>query len=195
MQHWSLDVQHQIRNNTLVTVGYYGSKGTHLIGMTELNSVAPGRALASNCINAFNQTVRCQTPGYVFRNAGSNTVNVPNNPNANQTNTALQNTDILILDQLRPFRGYRSIAIIQPRYNSNYHSLQVSVRSNDLSGSSQMNLAYTFSKNLTDSQNDRICRSAGYLRHQGGICASRSRSDACSEHQLHLRIAVLQAAE
>jgi hypothetical protein len=154
MQHWSLDIQHQVRNNTIFTIGYYGSKGTHLIGITELNSVAPGVALASNCINAFNQTVRCQTPGYVFRNAGSNTVLVPNNPNANQTNPALQNTDLLILDQLRPFRGYRSIAIIQPRYNSNYHSLQVSGQQR-LTGSSQLNLAYTFSKNLTDSQNDR----------------------------------------
>ena len=154
MQHWSLDVQHQIRNNTVFTIGYYGSKGTHLIGLTELNSIAPGRALASNCINAFNQTVRCQTPGYVFRNAGSNTVLVPNNPNANQTNPAQQNTDILILDQLRPFRGFRSIAIVQPRYNSNYHSLQISGQQR-FSGSSQINLAYTFSKNLTDSQNDR----------------------------------------
>lgn len=154
MQQWSLDVQHQLRNNTLITVGYYGSKGTHLIGITELNSIAPGKALASTCTNAFNQTVQCQTPGYVFRNAGSNTVNVPNNPNANQTNTALQNTDILILDQLRPYRGYRSIAIIQPRYNSNYHSLQVAAQQR-LTGDSQINLAYTFSKNLTDSQNDR----------------------------------------
>ena len=175
MQHWSFDIQHQFRNNTLVTVGYYGSKGTHLIGITELNSVAPGKALASNCINAFNQTVRCQTPGYVFRNAGSNTVNVPNNPNANQTNTALQNTDLLILDQLRPFRGYRSIAIVQPRYNSNYHSLQVSAQQR-LTGSSQINLAYTFSKNLTDSQNDRTAVSAGYVQHEGGIRASGSRS-------------------
>ena len=154
MQHWSLDIQHQLRNNTLVTVGYYGSKGTHLIGITELNSIPPGKALNSTCINAFSQSVPCQTPGYVFRNAGSNTVNVPNNPNANQTNTALQNTDILILDQLRPYRGYRSIAIIQPRYNSNYHSLQVGAQQR-LTDDSQINVAYTFSKNLTDSQNDR----------------------------------------
>ncbi len=154
MQHWSLDVQHQLRNNTLITVGYYGSKGTHLIGLTELNSIAPGKALASTCINAFSQSVPCQTPGYVFRNAGSNTVNVPNNPNANQTNLAVQQTDILILDQIRPYRGYRSIAIVQPRYNSNYHSLQIGAQQR-LTDASQINLAYTLSRNLTDSQNDR----------------------------------------
>jgi hypothetical protein len=41
MQQWSLDWQQQLTNNTLVTIGYYGSKGTHLIGLTELNEVPP----------------------------------------------------------------------------------------------------------------------------------------------------------
>ncbi len=155
MQHWSLDVQRQLTGKTIVTVGYYGSKGTHLIGLTELNSIPVGKALNSLCVNAFSQTVRCQTPGYVFRNAGSNTVIVPNNPNADQTAPTLrQSTDLLILDQLRPYRGYRSIAMVQPRYNSNYHSLQLSAQ-HRFSGASQVSLSYTFSKNLTDSQNDR----------------------------------------
>ena len=39
MQHWSLDVQHQVAPRTLLTVGYYGSKGTNLIGAFELNSL------------------------------------------------------------------------------------------------------------------------------------------------------------
>ncbi len=156
MQHWSLDVQHQLTSKTLIDVGYYGSKGTHLIGLTELNDLPPGLALNSNCINAYNQTVRCQTPGYVFRNAsGIGLQAVPNNPNADQTApTVRQTNDILILDQLRPYRGYRSIAIVQPRYNSNYNSLQVYVQ-HRFTGASQVNVAYTFAKNLTDSQNDR----------------------------------------
>jgi hypothetical protein len=154
MQHWSLDVQRQLTPKTLITVGYYGSKGTNLIGLTELNSIPVGKALNSTCINAFNQTVQCQTPGYVFRNAGSNTVNVPNNPNRNLTNPAQQNTDILILDQLRPYKGYRSIAIVEPKYDSNYHSMQVFMQ-HRFSGASQVNIAYTWSKNLTTSQNDR----------------------------------------
>lgn len=153
-QHWSFDVQHQLTRKTVLSAGYYGSKGTHIIGLTELNSIAPGVALNSTCVNAYGQSVACQTAGYVFRNAGSNTVNVPNNPNTNQNNPAQQTTDILILDQIRPFRGYRSIAIVQPRYNSNYHSLQVS-GTHRFSGASQVNLAYTWAKNLTDSQNDR----------------------------------------
>ncbi|MEP7213190.1 MAG: carboxypeptidase regulatory-like domain-containing protein [Acidobacteriota bacterium] len=156
MQHWSFDVQRQLGKSTIVTVGYYGSKGTHLIGLTELNSIAPGVALNSMCNNAFNQIVQCQTPGYVFRNAGGSTVTtrVPNNPNANQTDPNTQTTDILILDQLRPYRGFRSIAMVQPRYGSNYHSLQVSAQ-HRLSGASQIGLAYTWSKNLTNNISDR----------------------------------------
>jgi hypothetical protein len=149
MQHWSLDVQHQLTKNTVVTVGYYGSRGTNLIGVTELNEVTPGTALNSRCAvgNAYyaqNPTlVTCQPAGFAFRNS----TNTTNNPNTGFT-------DLLILDQIRPFKGWRSIAIIEPRYKSVYHSLQV-FGQHRFSGSSQVNLAYTWSKNLTDAQTDR----------------------------------------
>jgi hypothetical protein len=155
MQHWSLDIQQQLTRSTIVTVGYYGSKGTHLIGLTEINDLPPGKALNSQCApgtNYFGQTpapslVTCQPAGYAFRNTAAAT----GNPNVVGTTTF---TDTLILDQLRPYRGYRSIAMIQPRYNSNYHSLQVSVQ-HRFSGASQVSLAYTFAKNLTDNPSDR----------------------------------------
>lgn len=151
MQHWSLDIQRQLGERTVFTVGYYGSKGTNLIGLTELNAVPPGRANNSLCaVNTayYAQTpaptlVQCQPTGYAFRNTAAAT----GNPNG----TAL---DVLILDQIRPYKGFRSIAIVQPRYDSNYHSLQV-FGQHRLSGGSQLNLSYTWSKNLTNSQNDR----------------------------------------
>jgi hypothetical protein len=59
-----------------------------------------------------------------------------------------------ILDQLRPYRGYRSITMLEPRFNSNYHSLQVGSTTR-FKQNSQVQLAYTWSKNLTDEQNDR----------------------------------------
>src|SRR5215203_5756656 len=59
-----------------------------------------------------------------------------------------------ILDQLRPYRGYRSINVVEPMFNSNYNSLQV-FGQHRFSGSSQVNLAYTWSKNLSDNQTDR----------------------------------------
>ena len=154
MQHWSLDVQHQLTKNTIVTVGYYGSKGTNLIGVTELNEVPPGTALGSTCATGNSYlgqtgatTGPCQTAGFAFRNSST----IINNPNIS---AGTRFTDLLILDQLRPYRGYRSIAIIQPRYGSNYHSMQVYAQ-HRFSGSSQINFAYTWSKNLTDAQTDR----------------------------------------
>lgn len=136
MQQWSFDVQHQFGKDgkTLVDVGYFGSKGTHLIGSFELNEVTPGKALVTLCATGASTTptVACQAPGFAF------------------TSTA----NSAILDQIRPYRGYRSIAMITPQFNSNYHSLQVSAVQR-FSGASQLQLAYTWAKNLTDNQTDR----------------------------------------
>jgi hypothetical protein len=156
MQHWSLDIQHQLNSKTVFTVGYYGSKGTHLVGVTEINDLPPGLARNSFCAPGNNTTstvgvtlVRCQPAGYAFRNTA--TTIAQGNPNVVGATTF---TDNAILDQLRPYRGYRSITMLQPRYNANYHSLQLYVQRR-FSSSSQLSAAYTWSKNLTDSQNDR----------------------------------------
>ncbi len=157
MQHWSLDWQQQVTGKTVVTVGYYGSKGTNLQGLTELNSIPAGVALRSLCAPGNNfagqaaafTSVPCQLPGYAFRNAA----NTAAQGNSNVVGATAFN-DAAILDQLRPFRGYRSIAIIQPRYDSNYHSLQLSAV-HRLASDSQISAFYTWSKNLTTSPNDR----------------------------------------
>jgi hypothetical protein len=144
MQHWSLDFQHTFgeKGNTLVSVGYYGSKGTHLIGYTEINDLPPGYALTKQCASGSNTlqtpgaaTVPCQAPGTVFIG----------------TTAATE----AILDQIRPFRGYRSLDILTPRFNSNYHALQV-FATRRFSGASQINVAYTWSKNLTDNQTSSV---------------------------------------
>jgi hypothetical protein len=137
MQHWSLDWQQQLWSNTIITAGYYGSKGTNLIGAFELNEIPPGYAIsrgATGCATGASTTptVPCQVAGTAFTSAAGST----------------------ILDQLRPYRGYRSITIIQPRYDSNYHSFQFSATQR-FSGASQVNFAYTWSKNLTNNQTDR----------------------------------------
>src|SRR6185295_11713138 len=59
-----------------------------------------------------------------------------------------------VLDQIRPFRGYRSITMLTPQFNSNYNSLQ-GLFQHRFSGASQVNVAYTWAKNLTDNQTDR----------------------------------------
>lgn len=134
MQHWSLDVQHQIFKNTIVDVGYYGSKGTNLIGIVDVNLLPPGSAERQMCAvgTSTTPTVLCKSPGVPFTTAAQE----------------------LILDQVRPYRGYRAVNMIKPMFNSNYHSLQVWAQQR-FSGESQISIAYTWSKNLTDNQTDR----------------------------------------
>ncbi len=137
MQHWSLDVQHQLTKNTLVDVGYYGSKGTNLIGIVDINLLRPGYAIglgSTACAvgASTTPTAPCQVAGTAF------------------TSTAAE----VILNQIRPYRGYSAVNMIKPEFNSNYNSLQVAVE-HRFSGVSQINLAYTFAKNLTDNQTDR----------------------------------------
>lgn len=47
MQQWHFDIQHELLHNTVVTVSYVGSKGTHLGRQTDLNQLHP-TPLASN---------------------------------------------------------------------------------------------------------------------------------------------------
>lgn len=138
-QHWSLDVQHQAFSKTLVTIGYYGSKGTHLPGVVDINLLPPGFALTQQCVNPAGATVACQ-----LRDAQGRSI--PFGITGQNAST--------ILDQIRPYRGYRSINMIQSRFNSNYHSMQFFAQQR-MSGASQLNFAYTWSKNLTDNQTDR----------------------------------------
>lgn len=138
MQHWSLDVQRQLTQTTVLSVGYYGSKGTHLIGLTELNELPPGNALNSMCAtgaNFFAQNptlVPCQLPGIAFISSAQST----------------------ILNQIRPYKGYQGVNMVQPRYDSNYHSLQLSA-SHRFREPSQISVAYTWARNLTTAPNDR----------------------------------------
>ena len=49
-QQWSFDVQHQLSSTWLLDVGYYGSKGTHLIGVVDINEPFPGSYVAAGLV-------------------------------------------------------------------------------------------------------------------------------------------------
>jgi hypothetical protein len=137
VQSWSLDVQHQINSKTMVTAGYFGSRGTHLSGVLDKNLLPPGYAISLGPTGCRTNSVNpptfgpCQAAGQVFTSS----------------------TQELILNQIRPFKGYGAVRMLETRFNSNYHSLQVTAQRR-FSGSSQMNLSYTWSKNMTNSQNE-----------------------------------------
>ncbi len=51
-QQWSLEIQHQFTPSTLLSAGYVGTKGTHLLGIVDINSVFPGLAYTSGLVPA-----------------------------------------------------------------------------------------------------------------------------------------------
>jgi hypothetical protein len=57
VQQWSLDIQRQLPKDTVMDVGYSGSKGTHLIGIVDLDQAAPGVAYAAGLHAANGNTV------------------------------------------------------------------------------------------------------------------------------------------
>ncbi len=137
MQHWSLDVQQQLGAKTIFSIGYYGSKGNNLIGGYELNNLRPGYAISlgdTACAvgASTTPTAPCQVENTAFTTGAS----------------------ALILDQIRPYRGFRSLNIIKPMYDSNYHSMQVSA-THRFTVDSQVQVAYTWAKNLTNNLTDR----------------------------------------
>ncbi len=46
-QQWNLTVEHTFARSTLLSVAYVGSKGTHLLGIVDINEAYPGAALAA----------------------------------------------------------------------------------------------------------------------------------------------------
>ena len=59
MQQYSFDVQHEFPGQWVADLGYFGSKGTHLIGEPDINEVLPGAGVAAGLTTAntpFNRT-------------------------------------------------------------------------------------------------------------------------------------------
>jgi hypothetical protein len=131
LQQWSLDVQRDVGRGFLLDVGYYGSKGTHLIGVMDINQPQPGAYLTKIPQCSATVTKNCVQPGAFITGATTP-----------------------LLNQIRPFLGYSGIDAIEPIFNSNYNSMQVNVQKR-FRGSSMINVAYTWSHNLTDNQTDR----------------------------------------
>lgn len=121
VQQWSFDVQREIVNGFILQVGYYGAKGTHLIGLTDLNLLRTGQLISAGLL----------APGQALTSRNYNLV-------------AAQ----------RPYQGYGQIAAVESAFNSSYNSLQVAAQKR-FGGRSQVGIAYTWAKTLTDAQSDR----------------------------------------
>ena len=146
MQQWHLDVQHELFRNTVATVSYVGTKGTHLTLQQDLNQLHPVPA-SQNPFQAgqpLDGTICTPDP-----NTGAYTVNntviAPGNPIFGNLTTACGGDP----NPYRPnYLGYGTITYITPSANSNYNALQVSARRTQ--GRLSLSLAYTWSHSLDD---------------------------------------------
>jgi hypothetical protein len=123
VQQWSFDVQRTFPKDVILDVAYVGTKGTHLLGIVDINQAYPGVALA----------------------AGLHAAN---------GNTVFTTADDPRINAVRPYLGFNSINTIESAFDSNYHSLQVSVRKS-FGSAGVLAAAYTWSKTLTDNSSDR----------------------------------------
>lgn len=137
VQQYSLDIQQEITPTFMLDIGYFGNHGTDLMGLVELNEPAPGAYLNANGsykVNPLDNGSGCVYPG--------------------TTLPAFINTTCdRALDQIKPYLGYFSIGATRNSFSSNYNSLQVKVTKR-FSGKSMIDVNYTWSRDLTNSQND-----------------------------------------
>jgi Carboxypeptidase regulatory-like domain/TonB-dependent Receptor Plug Domain len=164
VQQWSLSVQRELTKDTVATLGYVGSKGTHLT--TELqvnqlvpavatdnpfgpNGLAPGQPITTTLCNSYDGTQ------FTFVS--------PTNPNGTSWNNG--NADFVNLqaacfgtpgknfpdpNSLRTFApGFGQIFSLQNVANSNYNGLQATLRRN--TGPLTLGVSYTYSHSIDDS--------------------------------------------
>ncbi len=147
VQQWHMDIQRDLSRNFVVTVSYVGSKGTHLTLQRELNQLHP--IPASD--NPFQ-------PGQPITGDICDTMaGWPNNLSFKVNGVRFHgqpaiNLAVACFQDPNPFRPYYSLGSIlrvEPQANSNYNSLQASVRRT--SGPLTLDVAYTYSHSLDNS--------------------------------------------
>ncbi|HEX5734561.1 MAG TPA: TonB-dependent receptor [Blastocatellia bacterium] len=124
-QQWNLTIQRQIGQSTAFEIGYLGSGGNHQTRPVDINAPTPQEIL-----NASRGVVGCDPA-----------LNANNNP-------------INCINLARPFRGYTTITDRQTTGTFRYHALISALKLQRTRGLSAQ-FSYTWSKNMTDSTNDR----------------------------------------
>ncbi|MBV9481160.1 MAG: hypothetical protein JO249_10450 [Acidobacteria bacterium] len=150
VQQWHLDVQRDLIRNTVLTVSYVGSKGTHLNRQTDLNQLFP---LAAG-LNPF----KPGEPNTCATNAAGTAFLTPSNVVIGPGSPGFVNMEVSCgsdpagnsfdPNTVRPLPGYADITNLQFAASSNYNALQSSLRHQ--LGGLQLTVAYTYSHSIDD---------------------------------------------
>jgi hypothetical protein len=167
VQQWHFDVEHEIAKNTVATVSYVGSKGTHLTRFLDANQVVPVAAsqnpyLANGARDPITDCGATLDAGGVPMDALTAS-GVPvqyNAPGANglpsgpAVNLGIACGELTAPDAFRTqFPGIGSVSRIEEKASSIYHALQMSVRRSV--GALQVSASYTYSHSIDDSSSAR----------------------------------------
>ncbi|HSY98037.1 MAG TPA: carboxypeptidase regulatory-like domain-containing protein [Terriglobales bacterium] len=195
VQQWSFGVQRELTKNTVATLGYVGSKGTHLT--TELqvnqlvpavstdnpfgpNGLAPGQPITTTLCNSYNGT--------------SFTFVTPTNPGGTpwyNTNADFVNLQAACFgtpgksfpdpNSLRTFApGLGQIFSLQNVADSNYNGLQATLRRN--TGPLTLGVSYTYSHSIDDSSD----RSDTTLVNSFNLSSNKASSNFDQRHLLNI---------
>jgi hypothetical protein len=182
VQQWHLDIQHEIFKNTVATVSYVGSKGTHLTRVFDLNQVLP-TPLSQNPYQPgepIGGGVDPSTGTALHDDCGLSTT--PSGVAV--TGQALINLQIACGGNPDPFRtnfpGIGSVTGLREQASSTYHALQTSVRRNV--GGLQLSLAYTYSHSIDDSSSARDA----VILNTYDLARARASSNFDQRHQFNL---------
>jgi hypothetical protein len=141
MQQWHLDVQQEVAHNTVATISYVGSKGTHLTRESNFNQLFPVPASQNPYL------LNHEPIGPNDCTTGTTSSGVP------ITGQALINLGVAACGAnpnfFRPFLGYGTITHLEEKASSTYHALQSSVRRSV--GQLTLSAAYTYSHSIDDS--------------------------------------------
>jgi hypothetical protein len=177
VQQWHLDIQQEIIKNTVATISYVGSKGTHLSRLFDMNQLAPvplsqnpyqpGEPISSAECTAIQNSTPVVTPvggvpitGQALKNLAVACGNSPN--------------------PFRPFQGFGDILRLEDTASSSYHALQASLRRTV--GKLQMSASYTWSHSIDDSS-DRF--DAGFVN-SFNLGTNRASSNFDQRHILNV---------
>ena len=195
VQQWSFSVQRQLPKDSVATIAYVGSKGTHLSAELQINQLqapptgpdtgilpsgnpfTPGQPLtvAGDCAtfqnNSFTVNGILVTSGQpAFKNMAAACFG------ARDLITGAVLTSIPNPNLLRPYFGFQRILSLQNVADSQYHALQTTVRRSH--GPLTVGLSYTYSHSLDDSSD----RSSASFVNSANIRSNWASSDFDQRH-------------
>jgi hypothetical protein len=169
VQQFHLDIQHEVAKNTIATLSYVGSKGTHLGRKYELNQLHP-------VPNAENPYLKTGTP---IGSADCSSVMESISPTGQVTTFATVNgvpysgttggevaTNLTVAcandpNPFRPYRGYADITRLDNGASSTYNAMQAELRR--AVGRLQLNISYTYSHSIDDASDGGVFGDGGIL--------------------------------